>query len=238
MAKGDDRNPDTISHLLVILVLASVHNTLFRIITVLYDVTAAGPELNDQLVAEIAATMKEGWKDMPYDRLYRLDSVMSESQRMSPPSLLGMKRLFKSPYTFQDGTHVAAGTYTCMATSAIENDSANTPEPETFNGLRRFHALESKRGVGPFNEAMVRESSFSTPTPTALNWGYGKSACPGRHFATCVIKMVLVKLLAEYDFAFCPGTGRPKNMTVYDFTFIFPGQKLLTRPKQRPLHPF
>ncbi|KAI8946163.1 hypothetical protein F4801DRAFT_583704 [Xylaria longipes] len=137
-------------------------------ISLKYTKNAAGSELNDQLVAEIAATMKEGWKDMPYDRLYRLDSAMSESQRMSPPSLLGMKRLFKFPYTFQDGTHVTAGTYTCIATSVIENNSANTPNPEIFNGPRRFHTLESKRSVSQFNETMAKEFSFSTPTPTAL----------------------------------------------------------------------
>ncbi|KAI0449781.1 cytochrome P450 [Xylaria acuta] len=238
LAKGNDRNPDTISHILVLLVLASVHNNLFRIISVLYDVTAAGSTLSDQLVAEIAATMDEGWNDMPYDRLYRLDSVLCESQRVSPPSVLGMKRLFKLPYTFQDGTHIAAGTYTCMATSAIENDPTNTPYPERFDGLRRFRALENRCQAGQLDDTIVKEFRFSNPTPTALNWGYGKLACPGRHFASCVIKMVLVKLLADYEFAFRPGAGRPKNMNVYDFTFILPNQKMLMKPKKKPLHPF
>ncbi|KAI0118644.1 cytochrome P450 [Nemania sp. FL0031] len=238
MAKGNDRNPDTISHILVLLVLASVHNNLFRIVSVLYDVTAAGSELNNELVAEIAGAMDQGWDDMPYDRLYRLDSVLCESQRLSPPSVLGMKRLFKLPHTFRDGTYVAAGTYTCMATTAIENDPANTPNPETYDGLRRFRALEQRRQAGHVDDTVAKEFRFSTPSATALNWGYGKLACPGRHFASCVIKMVLVKLLADYEFAFCPNTHRPRNMNFYDFTFIFPDQKMLMRPKEKPLRPF
>lgn len=238
-AKAHDRNPDIISHNLVLLVLASVHNGLFRILNVLYDLAAASPELTNQLIAEIADEMDRGWKDMPYERLYHLDSVLCESQRLSPPTALGMKRLFKQPHTFQDGTHVAAGTYTCMATFAIENDPAHTPDPEKYDGLRRFHAMESQlQGRRKDENAMAKAFRFSSPTPTALNWGYGKSACPGRHFASCIIKIVLVKLLADYEFTFPPGTGRPRNKNVYDFTFISPSQKMLIRPKQHPMRVF
>ncbi|KAI8627518.1 cytochrome P450 [Xylariaceae sp. FL1651] len=238
-AKGKDRNPDTISHNLVLLVLASVHNGLFRILSVLYDLAAADPDLRDQLIAEIADTMDRGWKDMPYDRLYRLDSVLCESQRLSPPTALGMKRLFKHSYTFQDGTHVSAGTYTCMATFAIENDPVHTPNPEKYDGLRRFHDMENQRQDGRWDEnTMAKRFRFSSPTPTALNCGYGKSACPGRHFASCIIKIVLVKLLTDYEFIFPPGTGRPRNMNAYDFTFNLPSQKILIRPKKHPMRTF
>ncbi|KAI1250743.1 hypothetical protein MGN70_007801 [Eutypa lata] len=237
LAKGAERNPDTISHVLVLVVLAAVHNNLFRIINALYDITAAGPDLKNQLLAEITATatMEQGWTDMPYDRLYRLDSVISESQRVRPPTIFGMRRFFRVPYAFKDGTYVPAGTYTCMATHAIENDPENTPHPEDFDGLRYFRAFEERQKAD--DTVGAKKYLFSNPSRTRLNLGYGKSACPGRVFASLGIKMVLVKLLADYDFSFLPGEGRPGNTTLYEFVLVSPAKKMLIRHKEK-LSPF
>ncbi|KAK0631018.1 cytochrome P450 [Bombardia bombarda] len=240
MAKGRDRSPDVIAHVLVLVALASVHTTLLRMVNVLYDITAAGPALRDELLAEITATGGEdgaGWAKTktknPYGELHRLDSVLRESQRISPPTTLGMKRLFNEDYTFADGTHIPKGTYVCLPIHAIENDAAHTPDPERFDGLRSFRARQEEEkllaGTGSRAANAVDEFLFSTPTRTGLNFGYGKTACPGRFFASVVIKMVLVKMLTEYEFKFMPGTGRPENYMVHEFLFTLPWQKMMVR---------
>ncbi|KAI0883799.1 cytochrome P450 [Annulohypoxylon maeteangense] len=232
LAKGRDRSADTLGHVLVMVALAAVHTTLLRMVNVLYDVTGAGLEV--ELLDEIAAVVERGWHDNgnPYDALGKLDSVMRESQRLSPPTTLGMKRLFKESYTFQDGTHIRAGTYACMPVYAIENDPAKIPNPETFDGLRAYRAArESEAGS-------TDDHLFSSPGLNFLNFGYGKTACPGRFFASVVVKMVIVKALTDYEFKFLPGAERPKNITVHEFLFTWPWNKMLIRRKSKGACPF
>lgn len=237
MAKGRDRDARVIAHVQVLVALASVHTTLLRIVNVLYDIIAAGPSLHDSLLGEIAAIEDSEWAaGTAFDRLHKLDSVLRESQRLSPPTTLGLKRLFKEPYTFTNGTHVTAGTYVCMPITAIENDPENTPNPEKYDGLRAYRQWEEAQSKG--DKVAAKEALFTTPTKSILNFGYGKSACPGRFFAGAVIKIALVKLLSEYDFAFVDGASRPKNLEVHEFLFTWPWQKLLIRRKKHGICPF
>ncbi|KAI2463813.1 cytochrome P450 [Annulohypoxylon bovei var. microspora] len=249
LAKGRDRDPDTISHVLVLVALASVHTTLIRIVEVIYDLVAAGPTLLDELLGEINTVSEHGWDVSSYDQLHRFDSVIGESQRMSPPTILGMKRIFHKPYTFQDGTHIPAGTYAALPIHAIENDAAYTSNPSAYDGLRTFRAREefqrqmrnqpaAATADADKLAAKAKEFQFSTPTRTSLGFGYGKTACPGRFFASVLVKMTLVKLLTEYEFKFLPGTGRPKDVVLHEFLFPWPWQKLLVRRRKEGTCPF
>ncbi|KAI0444323.1 cytochrome P450 [Xylaria telfairii] len=228
IAKGRDRNPHVIAHVLVLVALAAVHTTLLRMVNVLYDITAAGPDLKNELIQEIKKTAEKGWSNDSYDQLHRLDSVMRESQRRSPPTILGLKRLFRQPYTFQDNTHVIAGTYVSVPIYAIENDEEHTSEPQEFDGLRSYRARQELEAAGD-HQADVKDLLFSSPTRTNLNFGYGRTACPGRFFASQIIKVVLVKLLTEYEFDFLPGETRPKNLLMHEFLFTWPWQQMLAR---------
>ncbi|KAK4234571.1 cytochrome P450 [Achaetomium macrosporum] len=235
LAKGRERNPVTLGHVLVLVALAMVHTTLLRMVNVLYDVTSADPALLTALLDEIGAVAKRGWHehDNPYDALDRLDSVLRESQRLSPPTTMGVKRWFKEGHTFADGTHVRAGTYACMPVYAIENDPARVDCPERFDGLRWYRAAKATQDA---NEAKLYR--FSSPAPDFLNFGYGKTACPGRFVASVVVKMVMVKALADYEFRFLPGAERPGNIVAHEFLFTWPWQRMLVRKRPRGGCPF
>jgi cytochrome P450 len=236
-AKGHERNADTLGHVLVLVALAMVHTTLLRMVNVLFDVTEAGDGLLLELLDEIRTVNQRGWHDNdhgnPYDALDKLDSVLRESQRISPPTTMGMKRWFKEPYTFQDGTHIPTNTYACMPTYAIENDPAKVPDPGKFDGLRYYRAARATGG--PDGQQQFK---FSTPSPDFLNFGYGKTACPGRFVASVVVKMVIVKALTDYEFKFLPGTSRPGNIIAHEFLFTWPWNKMLVRKRQKGLCPF
>ena len=228
-AKGKDRNPDVLAHVEVLLALASVHTTLLRMVNVMYDLTA-NPNLFSELRAEIERVRQSGWSSSSYSSLTKLDSVLRESQRMSPPTTLGMKRLFKRSYTFSNGIQVPKDAYVCLPTFSIENDAEHTADPETFDGLRSYR-LRQRKGEADLHQ-------FTSTEPTVLNFGYGKSACPGRFFAELILKMLFVKLLCEYDFDFGPGAGRPKNLQLHEFLFPWPWDKILIRERKGEHAPF
>ncbi|KAI1635622.1 putative cytochrome P450 [Biscogniauxia mediterranea] len=233
--RGRDRNPYTVAHAEVLLTFASTHTSLNRISNVLFDLVGAGPGLARELRAEIetVAVGPRGWSDAPYDRLHKLDSLLRESQRTSPVVILGMKRLFLAPHTFKSGLHVPRGTFACMPIAAIENDPAHVRDPEVFDALRYYRL----RQEAP-DEHAAREFDFSSPTRTSLSFGYGRTACPGRFFASLAIKMVVVKLLTEYEFKFLPGKGRPTNMMFHDFQFPPPWERVLVRRKKEGVCPY
>lgn len=64
---------------------------------------------------------------------------------------------------------------------------------------------------------------------TSLSFGYGSQACPGRYFAIGEIKMILMRLLLEYEFKFAEGETRPAVMYADENVFIDPHAKLLMR---------
>jgi cytochrome P450 len=133
-----------------------------------------------------------------------------------------------------------------MAIHAIENDEAHTPDADRFDGLRSFRTWEEEREkqmAGKSKASAININSgnpflFETPTATSLNFGYGRTACPGRFFASHAIKMVLVKLFCDYEFQFLPGSGRPPNVMAHEFMFTSPEQKILVRRSRKALCPF
>ena len=228
-AKGSDRDPNKLAHVEVLLALASVHTTLLRMINVVYDLTAH-PQYIDELREEISAAAENdpSWTCSVYVQLPKLDSILRESQRLSPPTILGMKRLFKAPYTFSNGMHVDPGTYVCLPTYAIEN--ANAVNPKAFDGLRSYRLRQ--------HEGERDEHQFVSTEPTVLNFGYGKSACPGRYFASLILKILFVKLLTEYDFQFLPGKERPRNLVLHEFLFPRPWDRMLFKQRSKRACPF
>jgi cytochrome P450 len=234
-AKGRDRDAQTLAHVEVLLALASVHTTLLRMVNVLYDITAE-PQYTTEIRDEIQQTFDAdngNWSHATYARLGKLDSVLRESQRMSPPTILGMKRLFNESFTFKDGTHVPRGAYVAMPIHAIENDPDITTNPTRFDGLRSYRLRQAL-----LNTSNKESYLFSSPEPTVLSFGYGKSACPGRFFASLVVKMVFVKLLSEYDFRFKKGDGRPQNLLIHEFLFCWPWQWMEVKKKENGMCPF
>lgn len=234
IAKGSDRNAERLAHVMVLLALASVHTTLLRMVNVLYDLVAE-PELLETLNDEIKQVQSNSteWDYGCYQRLEKLDSCMRESQRMSPPTTLGLKRIFNQDYTFANGIHVKRGTYVCMPVYAIEND---IEDPGTFDGLRSWRKRQSQVDIPKSREAND-ENLFSSISPTVLNFGYGKSACPGRFFASIAIKMLFVKLLPEYEFRYPEGKRRPQNLMAHEFLFCWPWERLSARRRRNGASP-
>lgn len=230
LAEGADRDPTRLAHYEILLALASIHTTLLREVNVLYDIMAK-PEYVDILRKEIDQEVEKGWKKSSYQNLDKLDSVLRESQRISPPQSIGLRRIMQQSHTLADGTFLPKGSYVCVASYAIENDPTNTENPEEFDGLRDYRKRETNPGT---NKHM-----FTTAEPSVLGFGNGKTACPGRFFASLALKAVFVKMLGDYEFAYKDGkTEKPKNFLVHEFVFPNRLHEILVRKRKQSNSPF
>ncbi|OJZ81652.1 hypothetical protein ASPFODRAFT_85167 [Aspergillus luchuensis CBS 106.47] len=203
-AKGSDRDPDTLAHVEVLLALASNPRYI--------------DELRDEMHNVWATT---GWNKAAdfFPKLYKLVSVLRESQCLSPPTILGLKRLFKQSYTFSSGISINQGTYVALP---------------RFDGLCSYCMAQKKDG----SRKDQADHQFLTVEKRVLNFGYGKTSCPGRHFASVIIKMVFVKLLTAYEFRFLPGHSRAKNCEVHEFLFPWPWGRIEFRTRKDRACPF
>ena len=77
-----------------------------------------------------------------------------------------------------------------------------------------------------------------TRPPLILAMAPGEDGFPGRYFAGLTIKMMMVKLLTEYDWRFKEGSARPKNHLVHEFLFPWPWDKVQLRRREKPTCPF
>ncbi|KAI1670823.1 cytochrome P450 monooxygenase [Pyrenophora tritici-repentis] len=227
IAEGDERNLARLAHTETVLSLAGIHTMLLRQLSIIYDLTAH-PEYLEGLRAEIA-DLSAQWNKASYSQLRKLDSFMRESQRLAPPTVLGLKRIMQQAYILQDGTLLPKGAYVCVAAYAIENDPRIYTEPEKFDGLRSF--LQS-------DGTDSNKHTFAATDTTVLGFGHGKTACPGRFFASLVIKMSVIKLITEYEFEFLPGKGRPKNWMAHEFLFASPWDRIRMRRREVGTCPF
>ncbi|KAH9884987.1 hypothetical protein F4778DRAFT_517147 [Xylariomycetidae sp. FL2044] len=167
MTKCAERDPDVISHALMLGCLLP---------SPLCIITRSALSMGFSM-----ANTEQGWTNVPYDRLYRLDSLSGESHRSRPPTILGMRRFFRVSHTFKDGTHVPAGTYTGMATHAIENDPKHIDFTRGFDDLRYFWLFEARRKADDRTGASA-PPLLQPDQDWAEPW-LRKSACPGRNSA-------------------------------------------------------
>ena len=225
IADDSESHPESLAHLEVVMSLASIHTTQMNAVHCLYDLIAR-PEYIEPIQSEIRDVLIEdgGWSHWPkssFTKLRKLDSFMRESQRMNPPSLLSMHRVMLQDHAFHDGTVLPKGAHVSMAVNAIQNDPEVTLNPETFDGLR-YYKLRQQDGQNHLHQ-------FSTTEEKVLNFGHGANSCPGRFFASLEIKIILVRLIMDYDWVLPKGQSRPANLNAHEFIFPNPDAEVLVR---------
>ena len=106
--------------------------------------------------------------------------------------------------TLSDGLLLPKGTHICMAAGPISRDPEVVEDPDVFDAFR-------------FVKQKAMTSGFVSTGPNNMHFGLGRYACPGRFFASFVMKLILSRFLMEYEFRFGPGQKeRPKNLLIGD----------------------
>ncbi|KAI0854403.1 ent-kaurene oxidase [Daldinia vernicosa] len=220
----------------LLLSAASIHTTSNLTTDCIYDL-AVHQDMQEILREEVREVLNddEAWerKDS-MGKLKKLDSFIKESQRLSGNVTSFIRKVMK-PVDLSDGTHLPAGTNLLAPMAGVAVDPRYYPDPEAFDGLRFWKLRQHQRSSSSSSFSSPAPSTadpntastsattttdepatnangrwqFTSIGDTAMNFGLGKHACPGRFFASCEIKMVLAYLLLHYDIKLRDGESRP-----------------------------
>lgn len=70
------------------------------------------------------------------------------------------------------------------------------------------------------------------PALENLTFGFGSQACPGRNIAVSVLKMVVARLLSDYEFKFNEHQAKPSNIYLLEFIIPDPKAKIMMRKRR------
>lgn len=226
LAAPDQRTPDALVHAEILLIAASIPamvatetNALFDLITRPDCLRFVQDEVKELSNSEAALTL-QGLKS-----LHKLDSFLRESQRMNPAAMIGMRRIMKRDHLLKNGILLPKGAYVCCPVYVIQE--RDTEDPEVFDGLRSYKKRLNEQG-----DVDSQRHTFVSTEPTALAFGLGRSACPGRYMADTIIKLTLSKLVAEYDMKLPRGQlERPMNFKFHEFNLPSPFSTVMVQKR-------
>lgn len=182
------------------------------------------PQYLEEIRQEIGEThVRVGgrWDMAAFNKLDKLDSAMKETSRLAPGSLLVYSRVVEEECMLSNGTKLKKNQLITTSGHSTAFDPKIFPNPEKYDALRAFNQGLKRHRAQPFSSVEGEDH----------RWGAGRWACPGRFIASVVSKVILVKLLDEYEFKFVGGQ-RPKTSVMHEFVFMDPGTKFMIRKRQ------
>jgi cytochrome P450 len=100
--------------------------------------------------------------------------------------------------TLSNGLRIPAGATIEAAHGPTLQDPNLYPRPDQFDA-RRFLRLRDASEPDPLSYKNREQYQFIAVTKENLSFGFGKHACPGRFFAANEIKLILARILLNYD---------------------------------------
>ncbi|KAI1346582.1 cytochrome P450 [Xylaria sp. FL0043] len=176
---------------------AAIHTTSDLFTQTILELLAH-PELIQPLRDEVIEVLRiHGWTKSGLYNLKLMDSILKETQRVKPISMVSMQRIALADVPLSDGIVIPKGAKLAVAnTTRLDGDLYE--EPEKFDGYR---FLKMRSDPGKENTAQ-----FVTTGTNSLGFGHGTHACPGRFFAANEIKVALCHLVLKYDLELVPGS--------------------------------
>lgn len=211
--------------------VTGVHAPCVTWVELMYDL-CHHPEIHEELRAEMAEVFSTADKGVitrdALSKLTKMDSFIRESARLTPLSAgnlhlslqafhadqaVKLERLAMTDYTLSDGTIIPKGSSIGVIAQGVQLDTTRLPSADQFDPFR-FARLREQPGQEN-NHQFAQTSEINLLFGQVLSWGckdtvltsrrHGRYACPGRHFASAVEKIMLAFTLMKYDVRFIPG---------------------------------
>ncbi|KAK8007934.1 hypothetical protein PG989_001924 [Apiospora arundinis] len=217
--------------LVLVILVPAAHTTAMAISNLLFD-ACQHPEWFEKLRGEILSVTNDvgsiGERYPVKDwvsRLELLDSFFNESQRLSQPLSITPNRYALEDFTMKDGLQIPKGALLGWVSIHNQIDPKITPRPEQFDPMRSYRKRQASAVEASKHQA-------GQPSLENLSFGFGSQACPGRNIAVSVLKMVVSRLLADYEFKFGEHQAKPSNIHLLEFIIPDPKAKLMMRKKK------
>ncbi|KAH8703478.1 cytochrome P450 [Talaromyces proteolyticus] len=170
---------------------AALFTTASTVYHLLYDLCLR-PEYIEPLRQEALEVGEVSMTRANVAKLAKLDSFIREAQRFNKFMLVGTIRKVVKPLKIATGETLPAGVICGLDTHTIHFDRSPLKNPYEFDGYR-YYNMRSEPG---------NEQKFQAVTsgPDHLVFGYGTQACPGRFFAIHEAKVVVARILRNYEF--------------------------------------
>ncbi|PSN58628.1 cytochrome P450 monooxygenase-like protein [Corynespora cassiicola Philippines] len=211
------------------LIFAAIETTSLTATNIFYTL-AATPEYIGPLREEICSVLAEHEGHITtkaLQQMEKLDSYMKEVNRFYPPGITSFGRFVLKGITLSNGQYIPPGVVIEVPSLAIYNDSQFWPEGDKFDGFRHY---KMRRGGSTTDHA---RNQFVTTNEQNLAFGYGRHACPGRFFAANEIKMIVAKMIMDYDIKLPDGqTERYAQIEIGPSISPDPTKKLLFKKVQ------
>ncbi|QLI65442.1 Cytochrome P450 monooxygenase ATR2 [Metarhizium brunneum] len=227
-AGAGDEDDMSIIHKQMVTSFAAVH-TSSQTMTNMFYTLAAEPHVAAMLLEEVREVLgkHEGkFTLQSLQELKKMDSFAEETWMSRAPTntsndmiIASVQRKVLKPFALSNGQVVPAGVIIECANKAICDDPAIYDKPEVFDALRFYKTRKTKDTMSENKKSIfmlgASESQFVSTGPLSLWWGYGKHACPGRFFASSMIKMVTAKTLMQYELGLPDGVTKRCENIVY-----------------------
>ena len=157
--------------------------------------TLRSPECLEKIQGEVRAACetREDVKLQNIENLEYLNAVINETFRIYPTALAGQPRIVPPGGAVICGRHIPGGTGLQMNQFAAFNSTLNFSEPSTFAPERW---LEKKNDV-----------YMSDKTDVLQPFSVGARNCIGKNLAMAEIRLILARMLWEFDMTLCAETS-------------------------------
>lgn len=145
-----------------------------------------------------------------------LDAFLKESARLHPTDSISVRRKALRPFVFSDGTNLAKGDVACIPMQPALQNPKSYVDPLTFNPHRFLKDTMTSTNLSS------SRSRFTDADVAFPIWGLGKHACPGRHYASLLLKLVLAHVLLRFEIKLPDGNRRSEKRSFYWRSAIVP----------------
>jgi cytochrome P450 len=182
-------DPYVISKRLLPIEFAAIHTTVITGHNVILDLMSSDPERGyipaiREEASRVLAEESGAWSKASLSRLYKVDSAIRESMRLSnfATTLVERKVITKEGITnTKEGWHAPYGGFITLNLQGIHHDQDHYPEPHTYDAFRHSRDREAfvKTGEGERDAEeglRLKKLGMVTTSDMHLAFGHGRHA--------------------------------------------------------------